>query len=44
MINKIKKIAKDVFKEIGSGYEECVYEKAMEVGLRFEGDYKISQM
>jgi len=36
MINKIKKIAKDVFKELGSGYDECIYEKAMEVGLRLE--------
>ena len=36
MIDKIKKIAKEVFKALGSGYEECVYEKAMEVGLRLE--------
>ena len=36
MIDKIKKLAQDVFKELGSGYEECVYEKAMEVALRLE--------
>lgn len=36
MTNKIKKLAKDVFKELGSGYDECVYEKAMEVSLRLE--------
>ena len=36
MLTKIKQIAKDVFKELGSGYEECIYEKAMEVALRLE--------
>ena len=34
MIDKIKKIAEDVFETLGSGYSEDVYEKAMEVGLR----------
>jgi len=34
MIDKIKKIAEDVFETLGSGYSEEVYEKAMEVGLR----------
>jgi GxxExxY protein len=34
MINKIKKIAENVFESLGSGYSEEVYEKAMEVGLR----------
>ncbi|MDD5331553.1 MAG: GxxExxY protein [Candidatus Nanoarchaeia archaeon] len=34
MINKIKEIAKDVFNELGSGHTECIYQKAMEVGLR----------
>lgn len=34
MIDKIKKIAEDVFNTLGSGYSEDVYEKAMEVGLR----------
>jgi len=29
MIPKIKKIAKDVFKALGAGYSEEVYEKAM---------------
>jgi len=36
MIDKIKKIAIDVFKELGSGYEECIYQNAMEVNLRLE--------
>lgn len=36
MINKIKKIAEDVFESLGSGYSEEVYEKAMEVGLRLD--------
>lgn len=36
MIDKIKKIAEDVFDSLGSGYAEEVYEKAMEVGLRLE--------
>lgn len=34
MIDKINKIAEDVFENLGSGYSEDVYEKAMEVGLR----------
>jgi len=34
MINKIRKIAEDVFSALGSGYSEEIYEKAMEVGLR----------
>jgi len=34
MINKIREIAEDVFNTLGSGYNEEVYEKAMEVGLR----------
>ncbi|QQG38439.1 MAG: GxxExxY protein [Candidatus Woesearchaeota archaeon] len=36
MIDKIQKIAKDVFNELGSGHAEAVYQKAMEVGLRLE--------
>ena len=36
MINKVRKIAEDVFSSLGSGYAEEVYEKAMEVGLRLE--------
>ncbi len=31
---QIKKIAKDVYRTIGSGYSEDVYDKAMQVGLR----------
>lgn len=33
-IEKIKQIAKDVYGSLGSGYQECVYDKAMQVGLR----------
>lgn len=31
---KIISIAKDVYKSLGSGHQECVYDKAMQVGLR----------
>ena len=34
MIDKIRKIAEDVFQTLGSGYSEEIYEKSMEVGLR----------
>jgi len=33
-LNKIKEIARDVYKKLGSGHQECVYDKAMQVGLR----------
>ena len=33
-INKIKQIAKDVYRTLGSGFSEDVYDKAMQVGLR----------
>ncbi len=33
-INKIKQIAKDVYRSLGSGFSEDVYDKAMQVGLR----------
>jgi len=33
-IAKIKKIAEDVYKTLGSGFSEDVYDKAMQVGLR----------
>lgn len=36
MIPKIKKIAKDIYKELGSCHQECVYQKAFEVALRLE--------
>ncbi len=36
MRKKIKKIAKDIYNELGSGYQECVYQKAFEVGLRLQ--------
>lgn len=32
--NKIKQIAKDVYRTLGSGFSEDVYDKAMQVGLR----------
>jgi len=35
--NKIRKIAKDIYKNLGSGYPEVVYDKAMQVGLRLAG-------
>ena len=34
MKDKIRKIAEEVFESLGSGYDEKVYGKAMEVGLR----------
>ena len=33
-IKKIEQIAKDVYKKLGSGFSEEVYDKAMQVGLR----------
>lgn len=32
--NRIKRLAKEVYGELGSGFDEAVYQKAMEVGLR----------
>lgn len=37
MINLYKQIASDIFKELGSGFEECIYQKAFEVSLRQRG-------
>ena len=34
LINKVKKCARDVYNELGEGWPECVYQKAMEVALR----------
>lgn len=34
MFEKYKEIAKDIYNELGIGYDECVYHKAFEVGLR----------
>ena len=31
---EIKKIAKDVYRVLGSGFSEGVYDRAMQVGLR----------
>ena len=33
-LNKIKQIAKDFYRTLGSGFSEDVYDKAMQVGLR----------
>ena len=33
-LGKIKQIANDVYKTLGSGFSEDVYDKAMQVGLR----------
>ena len=33
-LKKIENIAKDVYKKLGSGHSESVYDKAMQVGLR----------
>lgn len=33
-LDKIKQIAKDVYRTLGSGHPEVVYDKAMQVGLR----------
>ena len=33
-INNIQQIAKDVYRSLGSGFSENVYDKAMQVGLR----------
>jgi len=34
---KISKIASDVYRKLGSGHSESVYDKAMQVGLRLAG-------
>jgi len=33
-IQKIVSIIKDVYKNLGSGHQECVYDKATQIGLR----------
>jgi len=34
VVNQIKKLAREIYGELGSGFDERVYQKAMEVGLR----------
>jgi GxxExxY protein len=34
MFEQYKLIAKDIYNELGEGYDECIYHKAFEVGLR----------
>ena len=36
-MERYKAIAKDIFNELGEGYDECIYHKAFEVGLRPSG-------
>jgi hypothetical protein len=33
-LEKIKRIARDVYRALGLGFDEKVYDKAMQVGLR----------
>jgi GxxExxY protein len=33
-LQKLRKIAEDVYRNLGSGFQEVVYDKAMQVGLR----------
>ncbi|RLC37809.1 GxxExxY protein [candidate division Kazan bacterium] len=35
-IKKIRKLAQDVYKSLGSGFPEVVYDRAMQVGLRLQ--------
>jgi len=37
LIEKVKECAKEAYQELGSGWEEDVYQKAMEVVLREKG-------
>ena len=34
MFEQYKLIAKDIYNELGEGYDECIYHKAFEAGLR----------
>lgn len=34
VIKQIRKLAEEVYRELGSGFDEKVYQRAMEVGLR----------
>jgi len=41
LIEKVKKCAKEVYKELGSGWNEKVYQQALEVASREKGiDYE----
>jgi len=37
LINKCQDIARDIFNNLGSGFDECIYQRAFEVSLRLEG-------
>lgn len=34
LIEKVKECAKEVYKELGSGWPESIYQNAMEIALR----------
>ena len=36
-INVCQDIARDIFNDLGSGFDECIYQRAFEVSLRLEG-------
>jgi GxxExxY protein len=37
LIEKVKECAKEVYKELGSGWPESIYQNAMEIALREKG-------
>ncbi len=37
LIEKVKECAKEVYKELGSGWPESIYQNAMEIDLRKKG-------
>lgn len=37
LIDKCQDIARDIYNDLGSGFEEPIYQKAFEVALRLEG-------
>jgi GxxExxY protein len=44
-VDKFKTIAKDIYNELGEGYDECIYHKAFEVALRINQiDYESQSM
>jgi len=39
VVNQIKKLAKEVYGELGSGFDERVYQRAVEVGKKVSGTF-----
>lgn len=37
LIEKCQDIARDIFNDLGSGFDECIYQRSFEVALRLEG-------